>query len=819
MLKVKTVLGSFLGVLLLVALMLGTVPAQAQAQPPNATPTPEGLSADDWEQIQDEASLAYNYGQDAFLKASNLSKKDQFGNAVAVYGDTVVVAAFLEGSNATGVDGDQENELAAGSGAVYVFVRKAGVWSQQAYIKASNTEAGDIFGSSVALYADTLVVGASGEDSNATGLNGNQADNSSSSAGAVYVFTRTSTTWSQQAYLKASNTEASDGFGNAVAISGNTLVVGAYAEDSDAQGINGDQTNNLKARSGAAYVFFRNGATWSQQAYLKASNPDAGDLFGGEVAISGNTIVVGASGEDSNARGINGDQNDNSASYAGAAYVFVRNNGVWSQQAYLKASNAESDDAFGSDVSISNNTIAVGAMDESSNAQGVNGDQDNNGAEYAGAAYVFVRSDNSWSQEAYVKASNTDVGEVWEEFGADIAISGNTLVVGATHEDSDAKGVNGDQWNGGADESGAAYVYTRSAAGWSQLAYVKASNTDSAAFFSSSLAISGHTIVIGAELEDTGSLGTGGMADSGAAYIFSDTPSVEFIQCSCGVSTIANRVNYSVIFSQPVTGVDTSDFRLTTSGSIHDAKVVTVSGGPMTYTVGVDTGSGSGTIRLKIVDDDSIRDARGVPLGSAGINNGNFSISSAYVVRPLTLIFNSKAAQDGWILESSVFSGVGKTKDSTATTLRLGNDAAARRYNSILHFNTSSLPDSAIIISATLKFTKHSTVGEDPFSTGYIQMVVDIIKPYFGTSAALQLSDYQGPPNTYNHHDPIINGNIYRVPLKPSVQSGINLTGTTQFRLNTLYTSSVGADYVVFYSGDAETVGNQPALVVEYYMP
>ena len=139
-----------------------------------------------------------------------------------------------------------------------------------------------------------MVVGAAAESSNATGVNGDQADNSALFAGAAYVFVRNGTAWSQQAYLKASNTDPQDFFGSSVAISSDTVVVGAKNEQSSATGVNGDQTDNSLFRTGAAYVFVRNGVTWSQQAYLKASNTGEEDVFGGSVAASGDTVVVGA---------------------------------------------------------------------------------------------------------------------------------------------------------------------------------------------------------------------------------------------------------------------------------------------------------------------------------------------------------------------------------------------------------------------------------------------------------------------------------------------------------------------------------------------
>ncbi len=195
-------------------------------------------------------------------------------------------------------------------------------------MKASNTEAGDYFGYSLALSGDgnTLAVGAIWEDSNATGTSGNQADNSASDSGAAYVFTRSGSTWTQQAYVKASNTEANDLFGYSVALSGdgNTLTVGAYREASNATGIGGNQTDNSAPTAGAVYVFTRGGSTWSQQAYVKASNTEVFDAFGYSVALSGdgNTLAVGAHLEDSNTTGINGNQADNAAGESGGVYVY-----------------------------------------------------------------------------------------------------------------------------------------------------------------------------------------------------------------------------------------------------------------------------------------------------------------------------------------------------------------------------------------------------------------------------------------------------------------------------------------------------------------
>ena len=147
-------------------------------------------------------------------------------------------------------------------------------------------------------------------------------DNSVDNSGAAYVFVRSDGIWSQEAYLKASNTNPLDYFGRSIALDGDTLVVGAHREDSNATGVNGDDSDNSASRSGAIYVFVRSAGTWSQEDYLKAFTTDVSDYFGSSVALDGDTVVVGARREDSNATGVGGDESDNSASSSGAAYIF-----------------------------------------------------------------------------------------------------------------------------------------------------------------------------------------------------------------------------------------------------------------------------------------------------------------------------------------------------------------------------------------------------------------------------------------------------------------------------------------------------------------
>ncbi|MCW7494621.1 FG-GAP repeat protein [Leptospira sp. 2 VSF19] len=480
----------------------------------------------------------------AYLKAANAEASDQFGGAVAISGDTIVVGAIGEASNQTTItngEGASSDNTLGLSGAVYVYQRTGSTWSQQAYIKAPNAEAGDQFGVAVAIDGDTIVVGANLEDSNQTTItNGSSAsgDNSASNAGAVYVYKRSGSTWVQEAYLKPSNAEASDQFGFPVAISGDTIVVGTYLEDSNQTTITNGPTasgDNSATSAGAIYVFQRSGSAWSQQAYIKPSNVEAQDAFGKGLAISGDTIVAGANLEDSNQTTItNGGtaSSNNGATSAGAAYVYQRTGSTWVEQAYLKAPNAEAGDQFGEDVAISKDTIVVAAFAEASNqitiTNGPTASSDNSAAT-AGAAYVFKRIGSTWNNEAYLKAPNAKTDEY---FGTSLAIEGDTIVVSSIYEDSGQKTVtNGPtiSIDNSSPRSGAIYVYGRTGSNWALNAYLKAPNADPDDRLGNSIGLSGDTIVVGANQEDSiqNTITNGPTASSdnsavssGAAYVF-----------------------------------------------------------------------------------------------------------------------------------------------------------------------------------------------------------------------------------------------------------------------------------------------------------
>ncbi|MBK9259105.1 MAG: cadherin-like beta sandwich domain-containing protein [Polyangiaceae bacterium] len=392
------------------------------------------------------------------------------------------------------------------------------------YVKASNPSALDYFGYPVAISGNLMAVGATGEDSSATGVNGDGANNDRSASGAVYVYVREGGTWKQEAYIKPSNTDTNDAFGTSIALEGNTLVVGAPGEDSKSTGIDGTQNDEGATNSGAVYVFVRDAAgMWSQQAYIKASNTGAYDRFGAAVAISGDTIAVGAPDEDSSATGVGNDQTSNSANESGAVYVFLRTGTMWEQQAYIKASNTDNLDQFGASIALLGDTLAVGATDEDSNTTGIN-PASNESAFEAGAVYVFVRSVvGTWAQQAFMKASNTAGGD---RFGSSVALGDDMLVVGARGEDSSAAGVDGNQSDNNANDSGAVYVFGRTGGMWMQQSYIKASNPGNADAFGSSVAISGDVLAVGAFAEDSNAVGMNGSqqsntdADSGAVYLF-----------------------------------------------------------------------------------------------------------------------------------------------------------------------------------------------------------------------------------------------------------------------------------------------------------
>jgi trimeric autotransporter adhesin len=457
--------------------------------------------------------------QTAIVKAEAPHEQENFGAAVAFSADGTTMAV--------GASHD--------AGKVYVFTRTGSAWTQQAIVTAANADPLDKFGDSVGLSADgnTLVAGAYFEDGGGKGINPDGKDNSVPQSGAAYVFVRRAGAWSQQAYLKASNpgdAEDGDTFGYSVAISGdgNTVAIGAPSEDGSASGVNGNQADNSTPGAGAVYVFTRSGATWMQHVYLKSDAPaefKAGDLFGYSVALNadGTALAVGSYDEGS-AAGIDGPF-DSKLGGSGAAFIYRRSGATWRRDGFLKAREQDRNDSMGNAIAISDdgNTVAVGALDEDTLEGGINavrsghtGETDVPDDNSSGAVYVFSRGASGWTQQVSLKASNAGKND---QFGIKLALSGDgsTLVVAASNEDSAARGINANGTDDSAGEAGAAYVFRRTGSTWAQSAYVKASDTAEFDEFGSAVAVtrSGAMMAAGAKFKDVE-----GQIDAGTVYVF-----------------------------------------------------------------------------------------------------------------------------------------------------------------------------------------------------------------------------------------------------------------------------------------------------------
>ena len=469
----------------------------------------------------------------------------------SITGDYISVGGLVQDSGLT------VNDFSTGP-LTYVVVAQDGTsrdytvtanmlsWYQDAYLKASNSAAGDQFGNSIASGSGTIVTGAMFEGSSSTAIfnsdNSAALDNLGSENGAAYVFKQDGNNWAQDAYLKASNGDAGDWFGVGVSTGEGLIAVGAYGEDSSSKLIDNNNgspssVNNSLSNSGAVYLFKKNVSDdWFQDAYLKAPNSDVDDWFGTSVALSVDMVAVGAPNEDSNPITINTGlaSIDNSLTDSGAVYLFKNSSDIWSLDAFLKASNRSSSQGFGHDVAMSSDRVLIGAPGESSSAIGVvntnNSASGDTTAVSSGAAYVFLRDGSgNWFQDAYVKAFNTDSGD---GFGSAVAISDDLIVVGAPHERSSGTGIDSpDSDDNSLVDAGAAYVFERDGSGnWVQDAYLKPSNTAANSLFGSAVAISGNTVLVGAPGESSGTTGIDNVdgsaasdlsaGSSGAVYVF-----------------------------------------------------------------------------------------------------------------------------------------------------------------------------------------------------------------------------------------------------------------------------------------------------------
>jgi hypothetical protein len=410
------------------------------------------------------------------LAASDGAASDAYGWAVAISGNTAVI-----GSPLADVNGN------ANQGAVYVYVQTNDIWLAQAKLVAGDGSANDQFGFTVAIEGDTVVVGARAA--------------APGQKGAAYVFVRSGATWTQQAKLIGTDSVNGDRFGEAVAISGNTIVVGAVLHN---------PLGTTLLNEGAAYVFIRTGLTWSQQAKLTASDPQDFNFFGQAVAIDGDTIVTGAIRSNGNVR-------------IGSAYVFTRTGNVWSQQAKLTANDEAYENQFGYAVSLSGDTAIVGAFGAKI------GD-----ANYAGAAYVFTRSNNTWSQEAKLTANAADIAPNIA-FGGAVSLKSDTLAVGAYGTRIDGKQA-----------QGSVYLFKRNDNQWQPQSRFTANDGAANDFFGLGIALDSNSLIVGTPQK---SLSGATTQQPGAAYCLSiavandNTPTIQNVQIK-GKKLIITGTNF-----------------------------------------------------------------------------------------------------------------------------------------------------------------------------------------------------------------------------------------------------------------------------------
>ncbi len=411
--------------------------------------------------------------------SANRSINDFFGDSVAISHDgaTALVGVGLD-NTASGED----------VGSVYVFVRSGTSWTQQQQLFAGDPAANDIFGSSVALSADgnTALVGSPQEDP-AAGVD----------AGSAYVFTRSGTTWTQQAKLNGAETGGASGFGSAVDLSddGNLAVVGA-------SGIFG------AGLSGSAYVFRRSGGSWTQEDQLLASDGAANDQFGAAVSISGDgtTVLVGAYLDDESA-----------VNNKGSVYAFTASGGVWSQEQKIEDGTSPGGAWFGEslDVSTDGNVALIGKQ------YGITG-----GSVGSGTALVYTRSGAVWSQEARLEPPLPAASD-W--FGCDVELAGdgNVAVIGVQQLDT------------AGNDSGGVMVFSRSGTTWSHEVTYTASDAVGVENLGVSVAYAEGTkrILAGASNDVVD-----GLSSQGSAYVHVLTASEPEIGLFAGAATTAPEV-------------------------------------------------------------------------------------------------------------------------------------------------------------------------------------------------------------------------------------------------------------------------------------
>lgn len=449
---------------------------------------------------------------EAKLVGNDTVAEDILGSSVSLSND----------GNTALVMASNHDTVATNSGAAYVFARSGGAWSQQAKITASDGALGDQFGMNGVISGDgnTIAIGAFRDDE------------TYSNSGSVYVFTRSGSSWSQQDKLVSSTPQAEALFGRRCDLSddGNVLVVGAYYEDEGAN-----------ANEGAVYMFRRTSGTWDSGTRKVASDGAQGDFFGLGVAVSGDgdTVLIGSYYKD----GARGNQ-------AGAAYVFTWSGSQWNQQAKLEASNQAADQFFGIVTALSQdgNTALIGAYNE------------NTGGNDSGAAYVFVRSGSTWSEQAMLLHADVEAGD---QLGSAVSLSsdGNKALVGNRYDDG-IDGIN----------SGSSYIFVRSGTTWTEQTKVFPDGLDASDTFGYDVAISGdgNTALVGAYYDDDREATNKG-DNSGAAYVFdlSERPALQVDKTLRLTDGLSNIVDMSVSTNLVWTERESLTANVVTAGDVY----------------------------------------------------------------------------------------------------------------------------------------------------------------------------------------------------------------------------------------------------------
>lgn len=336
------------------------------------------------------AAYVYTLGDDGWHKQAKLVVDPFYAN------DTAAGSLALH-DNFAMVGVSRRDDKGENSGAVFAFEREGKTWSQKQILTAIDAQPGDVFGQSIAMTDDFLVVGAPHSDSP-------QKD-----SGSAYVFIRDSNQWRYQTKLTAHDGAEGDLFGISVAIDGYTILIGADLNDERAE------------KAGAVYAFVYSGDKWEQQGKLMANDGGHTDIFGVRVALSGDTALISARRDDIEGVGVD----------AGSAYIFERTDDQWRQTQKLVAPNANEDDRFGRGVALNNHLALVSAMHDD--------DKDTN----AGAVYVYKKQQDGWFLSSKILATD---GKAEDKLGWNLALSNTTAIVATPHSDD----------NG--DASGAVYI-------------------------------------------------------------------------------------------------------------------------------------------------------------------------------------------------------------------------------------------------------------------------------------------------------------------------------------------------------------------------